>query len=108
MAYTCVISECLRRQKDNKLFETLPSATLLKNPTEKIPSILSNIKCIGKFPTEDWKEIPLSKGHFWEDSFDRPFPSYYHVFDFDVTDAEGTIMKLNAVIHEGDGDRALG
>ena len=92
--------ECLRRQTDTCI--KLSAPTLLKRPTDAIPSIVSNIKLIGTFPTADWMEDPA-----WKDmeatGFDEPI-GFYKVVDFDITVADGSVMKLNAIVNDGDAD----
>ena len=89
--------ECLRRQKDKYI--KLSAPTLLKRPTDAIPSIVSNIKLIGTFPTEDWMEDPAWVAMGFPDSI-----GFYKVVDFDITVADGSIMKLNAIVNDGNAD----
>lgn len=115
------VVERLRQQK-NELKEeyeepNILAPTLLKEPitinttspnnnrsTQEINSIISNIKLIGIFPSNGWLEDPTYDEIF----HDREYLGNYRVVDFDVTDGNGSVMKLNAVINIGDGDSNTG
>ena len=76
----------------------------MRKPTDAIPhywSIVSNIKIIGIIPTEDWREDPAGR-RLVPGFSDNYFYGFYRVVDFDLTVADGSIMKLNAVINVGD------
>jgi hypothetical protein len=94
-------SELLRRETDT--YVKISEPTILKNPTDAIPSIVSNLKIIGKLSACDWIEDPA----WLELGFDT-FREDYTVADFDITGADGSIMKLNAVINIGDADANTG
>lgn len=86
--------EILRRK--NIECSKLPSPTLLARPTDELPSIVSNIELIGTFSPYDWKEGCDCQQHEPDGN------QAYRVVDFDVTVADGSVMKLNAVVNEGD------
>jgi len=90
--------EVLRRK--NVEYSKLPSPTLLKRPTDALPSIVSNIKIIGTFISGHWKEGC--------DRQEYDGSEEYRVVDFDITVADGSVMKLNAVVNEGSADANTG
>ena len=109
--------ERLRQQKNelkeeyeepNILAPTLLKETITINTTspnnntstQEINSIISNIKLIGIFPSSGWLEDPTYDEIF----HGRDYIDNYRVVDFDVTDGNGSVMKLNAVVNIGDGD----
>lgn len=106
------------RQQRNELKEeyeepNILAPTLLKEPitinttspnnntsTQEINSIISNIKLIGIFPSSGWLEDPTYKELF----HGRDWIGNYRIVDFDVTDGNGSVMELNAVVNIGDAD----
>jgi len=67
----------------------------LARPTDALPSIVSNIELIGAFSPYDWQE-----GCDCE-QYEPDGNESYRVANFDITVADGSIMKLTAVVNEG-------
>ena len=95
MTYPSQPVDALRRQLEELEIANNPSPPLFAD------AMLLNFRLLGYFPTANWNDDPAMPDYV---SYHKYRLGYYHVADFDLRDAAGSVLCLTAVINDGDAD----